>query len=165
MTAAVDLTFTAAATLAITWDVAVELTATGLNPASLTLSMVSWTTPDEPGVDVSNFTASGAVGGHRVVKTVTPNKVTYADRATAADALKAIGISLGAAADAAAVRVQTYGPLTEPSWGWTPEAPIYCGLAGVLTQVVPSSGFVLVVGVATAPTSMFVNFQPPLVIA
>jgi hypothetical protein len=112
------------------------------------------------GVNSSNFLtliADGALSGHRVVVPTTSGKAGYADKATPAHANKIIGITKGAAADLATVEVQYDGEMTEPSWTWTTNLPIYCGASGVLTQVPPSSGFVQQVGVALSPTKMSIG--------
>lgn len=63
------------------------------------------------------------------------------------------------------VTVQTYGPMEEPSWTWTPDAPIFVGLAGALTQTRPTSGFVLEIATALSATMIFIDPKPPIVLA
>lgn len=58
------------------------------------------------------------------------------------------------------------GPLVEPSWGWTPGLPVFCGPDGVLTQIVPTSGLWLrQVGAAVSATEITVDLRPPVYLA
>ena len=111
------------------------------------------------------FVADGALGGNRVVRPTTLGKVGYADSATPAHANIVLGITVGAANDGAAVSVQVSGPMTEPSWTWTPDAPVFCGLAGALTQTPPTAGFSLIVGVATGATTIAIGVKQPIALS
>ena len=53
-------------------------------------------------------------------------------------------------------RIQVYGPLSDPSWTWTPGLPIYVG-DGVLTQSKPETGWVQVVAKARTATEVWVQ--------
>lgn len=108
--------------------------------------------------------ADGALGGHRVVKPTTSGKVGYADKATTAHAPVVLGITQGAAVDGDLIKVQYDGKMTESSWTWTVNVPIYCGASGVLTETVPTSGFVIQVGTSLSPTSILVNVRQPVVL-
>lgn len=110
--------------------------------------------------------AGPALGGHRAVGMDDTGVYRYASNATPADVLRVAGITVGAAASGAAVSVQTNGPITEPSWSWTPDAPVYLGQNGGLTQTAPTlaSGavFSMAIGIALTPTSMFLRLNTPI---
>lgn len=108
--------------------------------------------------------AAGALGGHRVVGPTTAGTYSYVDNATLLDALRTVGVTTGAASTGAAFNVMTEGPVTEPSWAWTPNAPIYVGTNGTLTQAAPTSPakFVLQIGFALTATTMFVRRRDPI---
>ncbi len=108
--------------------------------------------------------AQGALSGHRVMRGTGDGHVQYASSADVLDAPVVLGISTGAAADGAPISVQYAGEMIEPSWSWTPGLPIFCGVGGVLTQVNPSTGFSLVVGVASTPTVIVVGIKQPIVV-
>ena len=54
--------------------------------------------------------------------------------------------------------------MTEPSWAWTPNQPIFVGMGGVPTQTAPSTGFHAPIGVAVSPTAMVVQIKTPVVL-
>lgn len=120
----------------------------------------------EPGLSgvQATYTADGALSGHRVVRASGAGAVAYADSANVAHATTVLGITTGAAADGDPVTIQAGGPISEPSWAWTPDQPVYCGGNGQLTQVAPVAGFVLVVGVAVSATEIFVGIKQAIVI-
>ena len=120
--------------------------------------------PGQAGIAFTSYSASGNLGGHRAVRAAFSASVRYADSATKADASAVLGISLGAASDGTSINIATAGEIVEPSWAWTEGLPIFVGLAGALTQSPPSSGFQLVVGTATSPTSMSVSIKQPIIL-
>lgn len=118
-----------------------------------------------PDVDYVEFLADGAIGGHRVMSPTTGGRVGYASSSNVADANTVLGISRGAALDGAILQVQNGGLMTESSWSWTVDQPIFCGVNGVLTQTAPTVGFQLIVGVATSATSMAIGIRQPILVA
>jgi hypothetical protein len=105
-----------------------------------------------------------ATSGHRAMCGTGDGHVRYASSADVADANAVIGISLHAADAGAMVSIQYAGTLVEPTWNWLPQLPIFCGVAGVLTQTPPAAGFCLILGVATAPTAIAVSIKQPVII-
>ncbi|MCD9087379.1 hypothetical protein [Stenotrophomonas sp. SY1] len=102
------------------------------------------------------------LGGHRVVRSSAGN-VGYADAYDADHGDDVLGISLGAAAVGDDVQVRVGGLITEPSWAWTPEEPIFVGAEGIPTQTAPlDAAFLLVVGFAVTSTSMRVRIESPI---
>lgn len=60
--------------------------------------------------------------------------------------------------------LQRAGDVTEPSWSWTPEAPVFLGSNGQLTQAPPddSAAFTLCVGFAATTTTLVLRFEAPI---
>ena len=114
--------------------------------------------------NVMEYVADGALGGHRIVRATTAGKVGYVDPSDPDQAHAALGLTTGAVADGALASVQFAGPITEPSWAWTPNLPIFVGAAGIPTQSPPSSGFHAPVGVAVSATSMVIQLKSPIVL-
>ncbi len=114
--------------------------------------------------NVMEYVADGALGGHRIVRATTAGKVGYVDPSDPDQAHAALGLTTGAVADGALASVQFAGPITEPSWAWTPNLPIFVGAAGIPTQSPPSSGFHATVGVAVSATSMVIQLKSPIVL-
>jgi hypothetical protein len=119
--------------------------------------------PGQGGSAYFTFTAQGPIGGHRAVVSVAPDKVGYADNANPAHANAVLGITLGAADDGAEIQVQGSGEITEPSWNWTLQQPVFLSTNGQLTQTCPATGFVLILGTPTAPTKLMVDIKLPFV--
>lgn len=118
----------------------------------------------QAGATYLTYLADGPLSGHRVVRPTTAGAVGYASSAIAMDANSALGITVGAALSGASIDVQAAGEMTEASWSWLPGLPVFLGLNGLLTQVPPSSGFQLVVGVAVTATKLAINIKQPIVL-
>lgn len=117
-----------------------------------------------PGTTTITVTADTNLSGHRAVRWATPTRVDYA---SAADPSRAwtIGITLGAATAGAPVEVETLGLVTEPSWSWDPNALVFLGVDGVLTQIPPEAPALscrVVVGRAVSSTSLWVHTDSPI---
>lgn len=121
--------------------------------------------PGAPGASAAaptvTFPAAAALGGHRAVRLVA-GKAAYANAAASGDANLVLGITTGAAVLDAPTTIQTAGPMTEPSWAWTPDAPVFCGPAGTLTQTPPTSGFSLVLGIALSAIQIHIGQKMPI---
>lgn len=111
-------------------------------------------------------TAGAALSGHRVVYLDASYKAQYASNQTASHALIALGLTLGAAALDETMSVQRSGEVTEPSWSWTLEQPVYLGDNGLLTQTAPTNPalFQRIVGFPTAATKLFLALREPVFI-
>ncbi len=109
-------------------------------------------------------TAGVALGGHRAVVLDATAKVIYADQSNLDHANKVLGITTGAAALNALAIIKTYGELTEPTWNWTLNQPVFLGANGLLTQTVPTSGFILIVGFPIEATKLFIEIKQPIII-
>ena len=119
----------------------------------------------EPGVAggvVVQCTAGEALGGHRVVVLNASAEAVYASNAVPEHLHKVLGLTTGAVILGAAATVQTGGEMTEPTWAWTLDAPIFLGENGLLTQTPPDSGFMLVVAFPVTETKIFIKLREPL---
>lgn len=108
--------------------------------------------------------AGEALGGHRAVVLDAAGQAFYADRLTPSHFGRLAGITTGAAVLGASVTLAMSGVVIEPSWSWTPNAPVFLGSTGLLTQTLPIGGFLQVVGMALNATTLFVNPREPLAI-
>ena len=120
--------------------------------------------PGQSGAGYLTYIADGALGGQRVVRATTAGKVGYVDPSDPTQAHAAIGLTMGAAADGAPINVQFSGEMTEPSWSWTANQPIFVGTNGIPTQTPPATGFQGPIGVATSATSMVIQIKSPIVL-
>lgn len=103
--------------------------------------------------------AAVALSGHRTVLLDTDGKLAYPSLSAADDGGQIIGITVGATAQGSTAVIRTEGLVTEPSWSWS-RGPVFAGDNGVLTQMPPDGAWVRQIGVASSPTSIFINLQP-----
>jgi hypothetical protein len=102
-------------------------------------------------------TAGVSLGGHRAVVLNSSGEAIYADSSILTHRDKVLGVTTGAASATADATIRTYGELVEPSWTWTLDEPVFLGLTGLLTQTVPTSGFVQRIGFPLTATSLFID--------
>lgn len=122
----------------------------------------------EPGVggnatDVV-YPAGEAIGGHRCVVVGSDGKVYYASQQELTHMNKVLGITTGAVAMGANATIRAFGEMTEPSWNWTLDKPIFLGLNGLLTQTPPTTGFSLIIAFPTSATKIFVEIKDPILL-
>ena len=99
------------------------------------------------------------LGGHRVIVLDAVGQAIYADHTDITHRDKVLGLTLGAALEDAEVSIKTYGEITEPSWTWTLNEPVYLGTLGQLTQVLPITGFLMRIGFPIASDKLFVDID------
>lgn len=119
--------------------------------------------PGGGSTDTLRLNAVGPISGHRAIRSDGAGRAVYASNDEPASASGVLGVSLNAALDGDPVLIQFASRIDEPSWSWTPNQPVFCGPAGLLTQVAPTQGFVLVVGVAITPTALVVDIKQPII--
>lgn len=112
---------------------------------------------------VVEFPAAVPLGGNRAVRLLA-GEVIYADNAVVEDANVVLGITQGAVSAGELARIQIGGLMTEPSWAWTADEPVFVGSNGGLVQPSPASVFSLVIGVATSATQILIGARTPLVL-
>lgn len=119
------------------------------------------------GADGGTYTtklAASALGGHRIVRAVSATEVDYASNDVIAHGDDVLGMTIGAASAGATVQVANEQDITEPSWAWAPQEPLFLGTNGQITQDIPddSAAFLLVVGFATSATSARIRIEQPI---
>lgn len=103
---------------------------------------------------VTDHTAGMALSKGRAGR-VAAGVAIYAD--AAAGSRSQIGVFVTDAAMGEPVRIQWGGIATDTGWAWTADLPVYVGTNGVLTQVLPGTGFAMSVGVALSATEIHVG--------
>lgn len=121
--------------------------------------------PGESSV-LTTLIASTNISGDRGIVLNSVGQAIYADNTIMSHGNKFAGVSQGAATSGTAVSIKSFGEMTEPTWNWTVDEPVYLGAGGLLTQTVPVSPakFSIIVGMATAATKLFINPMPPIFI-
>ncbi len=154
--------------LALTPPLAVELALAG--PAALTLDLGVQGPPGPPGPTgpagaiSHHYTATQATGGQRLVRSDGAGGIGYASSDDLAGVLGLLGLTLNAAAPGDALAVMAMGEADEGSWSWTPGMPVFLGLNGVPTQVLPPTAlFSWVIGFPLTPTKLFIAPREPVI--
>ena len=115
----------------------------------------------EPGAtDAIVLTAAQAVSARRAIKATGAALADYCSCTTPGDAYVLAGVSDTQAPSGGPISVQLVGEMHDPSWSWTVGRPIYCGVAGALTQTEPATGFVRQIAVAVAADRILIHAQP-----
>lgn len=105
--------------------------------------------------------AAVAIGGHRIVCDEN-GLANYADKDTITHKYKILGITTGAIEQNAEGTIQITGEMIESSWTWIPGQYIFLGNNGLLTQQVPVTGFLLIIGFAETSTKIFIDIKQPI---
>lgn len=105
---------------------------------------------------VLTFPAGEALGGHRMVA-LQSGELFYADHSNLAYAASVVGMTMGAVAQGETAEVMHSGRLSEPSWSFTPDAPLFLSANGLVSHTAPTAGFVLEVGTAVSATEIIVQ--------
>lgn len=103
-------------------------------------------------------TAAESIGGNRVVSTNSSGQLVYANSFST----HVLGISTASCTSGEVCEVQTSDMMTEPSWSFTVNMPVFAGDNGMLTQVPPTIGTLHTLGYAITPTKLFIDKQPPI---
>ena len=103
--------------------------------------------------------ASEAIGGHRAVTTNLAGLVYATTTST-----NILGISVGSVSSGQLAQVQISGIITEPSWNWVLGNPIFVSDTGLLTQQVPETGALFIIGYPVRSTQIFIDKQAPILL-
>lgn len=147
--------------VAVRWrgpDAAMTITMADAGPAPVA-AVIGPPGPAGPVGGLVTCPAGEAIGGQRAV-TIGPDGKAYRASPAGPGALAVFGLTAGAALAGAPVTIQCAGPMTEPSWTWTP-GPVWLGPDGVPTQVLPLSGALVEIGTAGGATTL--NIMPRVV--
>jgi len=99
--------------------------------------------------------AAEAIGGQRIVSLNSDGKAIYPT-----DYSSAIGITTGAVELGATATIITSGQITETSWSWTPNMPLFLSDNGLMTQTAPVTGELVQIGWAITSTTIFLKINP-----
>jgi hypothetical protein len=107
------------------------------------------------------YVADEPISALRVVRLSSSGHVRLA-RPEEAESHSPLGVSLQAAASGGTLSVALQGQVQDNSWAWIPGQSVFLGANGTLTSVQQNLNVAIVVGTASAPTSLMVRIQPPL---
>lgn len=100
------------------------------------------------------------LSGHVAITLDTLGKAIVADCSVAKCANAVMGITEGASLLGANTVVFNAGSLEHAGWSFTPDMPVFLGLAGAITQVLPAQAeFTQVLGMAVTATRISIHIQ------
>lgn len=109
-----------------------------------------------------NYRAAEALGGHQAIILDTNGEAISADSTNYFHA-NVVGLTTNAAIIGDNVQVVSKGLMEHSGWTLTVGQPVYLGLSGSVTQVMPASAvFMKVLGTAIAVTRINVDLQPAI---
>lgn len=108
--------------------------------------------------------AAENLGAHRIVVAI-DGDIGYADNTDISHSGIVLGITTQAVVSGASVDVTIQGEVTEGSWNWTLNMPIFLTENGLMTQTVVSTGFILQVGYPTSYISMIIDIKTAIVLS
>ncbi len=111
---------------------------------------------------VSQFIAGENIGSNLAVR-LHNGQIFLASQNISTHANKVIGITSTSAQQNNPISVQTTGQLNG-LFGLIADEPIFLSINGILTQNIPTTGFIQQVGIAITSTTMFISIQPSLAV-
>lgn len=115
------------------------------------------------GGNANTFTVESSISlsGQRIIAN-TASGIVYASR----DLLETVQTVLGFTKNAGTtLEVIAQGVYSDPTMAWDPLFPLWLGINGELTQVRPTTGYLLEVGKVITPTEIIINIQEPIILA
>lgn len=129
----------------------------GFTPSPLDINSISETR-------ISVKLQSGeAISGHTPVHVGQEGKLYASNNIDTASCLMLVGVTLNASILGSWTDVVTDGIIIHNGWSWVSDAAVYVG-NGVLTQTVPTSGAIAIVGYAADATTIIVKPQNAILI-
>jgi hypothetical protein len=119
-------------------------------------------TLQSPVGNILTYPAGEALGGHRIV-ILKDGKFFYADKDNATHLDLVVGMTTGAAELDSNVIVLCRGEISEPSWDWEINKPLYLSNNGLLTVTPITSGFSLICGMVITPTKINLCFSQAII--
>jgi CheY-specific phosphatase CheX len=106
---------------------------------------------------------TGGIGGHRVVYLDENGYIKYANNNDLNSVKKIVGITTQASSYLAVQNVQTYGELTDSSFNFNVNYPIYLNGNGLISQTYPSNTCIIL-GFVVSLNKIFINIQQPIIL-
>lgn len=102
------------------------------------------------------------IGGNRVVVFDADGKLYYASQSNPNHASKIAGVTLQAGIADSVIVCQSSGQMDEAGWTWNVSKPVYLSDNGLMTQVIPNSGFIIEIGIPITATSILIRIRMPI---
>lgn len=120
-------------------------------------------TTDQIATNIITIDAGEYVGGHRVVAQVN-GSVVMASNLNLSHMNNILGLTLGPANLGGELQIQFSGYIVEPSWSWNLTKAIYLSTNGLLTQTMPTTGFLQQIGTVISSNKVLISIQEPILL-
>ena len=112
----------------------------------------------------NSFVAEYSLSALRAVIVNNDSRLEYASSNIAEHSFSIVGVLKDAIAVGDSGKALIQGSLSDSSWNWTLGTPIYLGVDGMLTQSAPSTGFQIILGKPTSPTTVYFEIGEPILL-
>lgn len=133
-------------------------------PGFVGAKIAPWSAPvpgQEEDVRLLTYPAATALSALRIVSSLN-DQYAYADPSDADSVFAAVGLTLSAASPGQLVVPVIDREIQDSSWNWARGRPIFLGVAGTLTQVAPTTGWLLVVATPIDPDRIYLEIEEPI---
>lgn len=103
-----------------------------------------------------NFIAGEVISAMKVVYALNPTTVMIASTASS---FKPIGIALNAAGIGDLIKVRTFGELSDGTFSFASDTPLFFNLVGTVTSTNPTTGYHTEIGHALGTGKIFINIK------
>lgn len=110
-------------------------------------------------------TAGEDLNGGRAIFVDADGLAYKADKSVLAEVRGIIGITPGAIMTGDSGPVIVAGEITEGTWAWTPNTPLFCNSDGILTQTAATSGYLRKVATAISATKIVIGLGETIALA
>ena len=116
-----------------------------------------------PGVNLTPVIAGENINAFNIVYfNPVDGKVYKAENTNLASSYSIVGITTSAVTAGQHFNLLCFGATSNDTWNWSGTATLFVGADGQPTQTAPTSGYMLKIGYATSPTSMFFDPLEPI---
>lgn len=115
-------------------------------------------------ISVVTKPAGQTLSAQRIVIMDSDGKLYYGDKDTVSTAKKTLGLTLHSGNLDEDIRVLLSGRISDPSFSFTLGMSIYLGNNGLLTQIYPTSGYVLKLGIPVDANTFILKIDIPIIL-
>lgn len=112
---------------------------------------------------VEAITSTENISTHRIVACIN-NRLELASKDNADHAYSIVGMSISSGSDGSVIFVQSGGVITDESWFWTENLPLWLNVNGEMIQTAPTSGFLIQVGIPIATNKVLIEIQEAILL-
>ena len=109
--------------------------------------------------------AGSTIGSHKIVKLGSDGLLYYASCDNLSDVDKIVGLSLNSANYGEAVKVLVFGRISDTSFNFDTEKPIFLGINGQIVQETPQSAlFIQRIGKVLRSEEIIIDLDEPIIL-